>query len=99
MRRAAKVDDNQVELVASMRKIGAKVFHTHQVGKGFPDLVVAYRGVNYLVEVKDPAKFPSERKLTKDEKKFFDSWAGPVFVAETIEHFLEQVKHHEKRVI
>lgn len=98
MRRAAKTDNNQAELVKGLRKIGAKVFPTHTVGKGFPDLVVAFGGHNWLVEVKDPEKPPSGRKLTKDEATFFDLWTAPVFVIHTVEEFLDKTNEHLKRI-
>ncbi len=44
------------------------------MGKGFPDLAVAWQGKNYLFEVKNPNKPPSARKLTPDEQTFFDTW-------------------------
>jgi hypothetical protein len=44
MKRAAKVDINQKEIVAYLRKIGASVAVMSAVGQGFPDLVVGWRG-------------------------------------------------------
>lgn len=49
MRRRARVDDNQAEIVKVLRQLGATVRPTHTVGDGFPDLVVGWRGKNYLV--------------------------------------------------
>jgi len=98
-RRAARTDGNHAGLVKELRAIGANVFDASGFGEGFPDLVVAYQRVNYLVEVKDPDKPPSKRKLTPAQKKFFAAWAGPRFVVETLEGFLEEVNRHEKRVV
>jgi len=92
MRRAAKIDDNQKEIVDYLRKIGATVRSTAAIGQGFPDLVIGYKGQNFLVEVKDGSKVPSKRKLKPDEQAFFDSWAGHVFVIERIEDWQEQLK-------
>ena len=86
MRRAAKVDDNQAEIVKAFRAMGATVFPTHRVGQGFPDLVVGYKGKNYLVEVKDGKKFKSQRALTDDEQKFFNGWKGSIFIVESVDH-------------
>jgi hypothetical protein len=52
VRRAAKVDANQREVVAALRGAGATVQLLHAVGEGCPDLLVGYRGGNYLLEVK-----------------------------------------------
>jgi Holliday junction resolvase len=84
MRRAAKVDDNQSEIVAALRAVGATVQPLHSVGKGCPDLVAGYRGQNFLIEIKDGSKRPSERKLTADQVEWHGGWKGAVHVAETV---------------
>lgn len=84
MRRAAKVDRNQAEIVAAFRKAGASVQPLHGVGQGCPDLAVGFRGVNYMVEVKDGEKPPSARKLTPDQVEWHDAWRGQVCVVNDI---------------
>lgn len=84
MRRAAKVDANQAEIVAAFRRLGASVQCCHAVGGGFPDLVVGFRGLNALVEVKDGSKPPSARKLTSDQIDFHHCWRGEIAVVETV---------------
>lgn len=79
-RRAAAVDANQPEIVKDLRKAGAIVQHLHMVGKGCPDILVGFRGVNYLLEIKDGAKPPSARKLTKDEATWHLQWSGTVSI-------------------
>ena len=81
MRRAAKTDANQAEIVAALRKIGASVHDTSAVGRGFPDLVVGMRGRNWLIECKDGSKVPSARKLTPDQIEFKAGWRGHWAVA------------------
>lgn len=80
MRRAARADDNQPEIVAAFRRCGASVQHLHQVGEGCPDIVVGYRGFNALVEIKDGSKPASAQVLTDDEEKFFEEWRGSCHV-------------------
>ncbi len=75
MRRAAKVDDNQKDIVKALRAIGATVRIVTQ-GEGIPDLLVGFRGHTVLMEVKDGDKPPSARKLTEAEQKFFEEWRG-----------------------
>lgn len=89
MRRAARVDANQNEIVQALRDMGASVAITSMVGSGFPDIVVGFRGRNYLIEIKDGSKPSSKRKLTPDEQKFFDTWRGIVFIANDINEALE----------
>ena len=65
----ARVDANQKEIVAELRKLGASAVAIHEIGRGCPDLLVGTLGINYLLEVKDGTKPPSRRRLTPDEAK------------------------------
>lgn len=80
MRRRARTDANQRQIVQALRDRGATVIHLHQLGKGIPDILVGFNGRNYLVELKDGSKPPSKRQLTHDEKQFFSRWQGEVAV-------------------
>lgn len=72
MRRAARRDDNEAEIVAALRKAGAYVRYLDHPC----DLLVGYQNRTVLFEVKDGAKPPSARKLTPLEQKFHDEWTG-----------------------
>ena len=88
MRVRARVDRNQPEIVAGLRKAGAVVHCTHQLGCGFPDVFCNYRGRIFGFEIKDPAQPLSRRQLTDDEKAFLDNWnrcGETIFVIETAE--------------
>ena len=76
MRRAAKVDANQREVVAALRGAGATVQLLHAVGEGCPDLLVGYKGLNLLLEVKDGSKPPSAQKLTPQQEVWHRDWRG-----------------------
>ena len=84
MRRAAKVDDNQREIVAALRSHGATVIHLHAVGKGCPDILVGYRNENYLMEIKDGEKSKGAQKLTPDQVVFFSTFQGRANVVNSI---------------
>ena len=90
MRRAAKADQNQPEIVAEFRRLGWTVAHTHQVGKGFPDIVVARADRIELVEIKDGKKPPSARKLTPDEQQFHDAWPSGIAIVTSVEDVRER---------
>jgi hypothetical protein len=76
VRRAAKVDANQREVVAALRGAGASVQLLHAVGEGCPDLLVGYKGLNMLLEVKDGSKPPSAQKLTPQQEIWHRDWRG-----------------------
>ena len=79
-RMAKRTDSNQTVIVKCLRKLGCSVQILSDVGKGCPDIVVGYRGRNFLFEIKDGEKPPSARKLTEYEQYFFDTWNGQVCI-------------------
>lgn len=93
MRKRAKSDDNQKQLVKTLRGIpGISVSVTSALGDGFPDIVVGYKKQNYLFEIKDGSKPPSQRKLTPDEEKFFSNWFGRIDVVCCLDDVLNILK-------
>jgi hypothetical protein len=86
VRRAAKTDANQREIVAALRGVGASVLPLHRVGQGCPDLLVYYRRF-HLLEVKSGPKEP----LTDDEAAFIATWKGPVAVVSSVDQALKVV--------
>lgn len=91
MRRAARVDANQAEIVAALRKIGCRVMLMQAMGEGFPDLLVSFRGLLTLIEVKDGSKPPSARKLTPAQVKWHAEWGEDVRVVKSIEEAIAAV--------
>lgn len=85
MRRAAKVDATQAEIVSALKGAGATVQHLHSVGQGCPDLVAGYRGRNFLLECKPRIGSPSDRKLRPNQIEWHQGWKGQVAVVETPE--------------
>ena len=96
MRRAARTDTNQAEIVAALRKAGATVQHLHAIGQGTPDLLVGYAGQNFLLEIKDGAKSPSRRRLTPDEEQWHRQWKGQVVVVGDVAEALSTVVYLKK---
>ena len=73
-----KRDANEPEIVEALQAVGASVLRADDV-----DLIVGYRGVNYLMEIKTP-----EGKLNKKQQKFFRSWKGQVNIIRTVDQAL-----------
>lgn len=84
MRRAAKVDANQGEVVSALRAAGIWCHSTAALGNGFPDLLV-WRNGFHLFELKDGTRAASARKLSPMEVAFIASCPGPVHVALCVE--------------
>ena len=64
---------------------------TSQLGNGFVDIVVGYKESNYLIELKDGNKPPSQRKLTPDEIEFHNKWNGQIAVCESLDDVLKVI--------
>ena len=83
MRRAAKIDANQTQVVEALRAAGATVQSLAAVGQGVPDLLVGFQSKTMLMEVKDGRKPPSQRQLTEDQLKWHGAWrGGPVAIVD-----------------
>ena len=88
MRRAARADTNQTEIVAAYRRLGASVQHLHTIGQGCPDLLVGIGGLNVLVEVKH-----GKGKLTPDEERWHDLWRGQVEIGYSVDEAVKRFEH------
>jgi hypothetical protein len=78
-----RTDHNQPLIVRALRSVGATVQPLHTIGRGCPDLLVGFRGVNFVLEVKNPTQKPSDRRLTPDELAWHEAWGGQKAVVET----------------
>lgn len=83
-----KTDQNQKEIVKVLRQVGADVLDLSAVGGGCPDLVVAWRGENVFVEVKNPQ---TRGKLRDTQKEFFDRWRGKKIVVYSADEALQKL--------
>lgn len=90
--RIRRTDGNQTEIVETFRALGASVQHLHIVGKGCPDILVGYMGINSLIEIKDGSKPPSKQALTKEEAEWHDSWRGQVAIISTTDQAIEYLR-------
>jgi hypothetical protein len=83
MRRAAKVDRNQPDIIRALRDIGASVEPIHAVGGGVPDLLVGFRGRTLLMEVKS-----EDGTLTDDQTRWHLSWRGQKAIVRNVDEAL-----------
>ncbi len=85
MRHAAKIDDNQRQIVAALRRAGCTVQSLAAIGKGCPDLLLALGGNVVLAEVKDGAKVASKQHLTADQVKWHADWPAKVWILRNLD--------------
>lgn len=88
MRSRGRIDDNQKQIVKQLRQLGVSVQSLASMGKGVPDLLLGFRGINILIELKDGDKVMSKTKLTTDEKDWHNNWNGRVYVAHSIDEIM-----------
>jgi hypothetical protein len=99
MRQRAKIDENQPDIVKALQQIGCSVQSLAACGNGVPDLLVGYRGVNILLEVKDGAKTASRKKLTPDQLIWHALWSGQVAVVSTVDEAVSMVLFSVRKTI
>ena len=74
--RYTKRDANHGEIVEVLRCYGFSVYDAAHAGRDFPDLVVGFGGVTYLVEIKSSETAP----LTPGQVEFARTWRGSAVV-------------------
>lgn len=83
-----KKDANQDSIADAIKRIGGSVLIVSHLGLGF-DLLVGYRGKNYLIEIKRPGK---RGDLTENERALLSRWRGKYIVVETFTEFMEEME-------
>lgn len=86
-----RADNNQRNIVKILRKFGVWVKILSNEGFGFPDLLCYWRGILFLIEVKDGDK----ATLTPDQKKFHEEFPGKIYILrheEDIQKILSEVE-------
>jgi len=67
----ARVDSKHREIADSLIAFGCSVQSLHKVGNGCPDLLVGYRGREYLLEVKSKGC-----KAKPNQQEWHRTWKG-----------------------
>jgi hypothetical protein len=90
MRLRPRVDSNQKDIAAALMKMGATVFSLAAIGGGCPDLLVGWRGVTYLVEVKG-----EKGKFTPAQEDFYTRWrGGSILCLRTVSDAIDFLRKH-----
>lgn len=78
-----KLDANHNEIAEALRACGASVQSLADVGGGVTDLLVGFRGMNFLLEVKQPGE-----ELRPNQRRWHNLWRGQVATVHTIDEAL-----------
>lgn len=91
MRKFGRTDANHTQIVKTFREMGCSVQSLASIGGGCPDLMVGRCSKMVLVEVKDGAKSPSQRRLTPDEEQWHFKWKSEVHIITSVEEAIKLV--------
>jgi hypothetical protein len=90
-RQAARVDENQSEIVKQLRQLG------FTVQTGMDDILVGARGKTYWFEIKDPDKAVKKSggfkagAIKDSQIKLAAEWKGHYAIVHSLEQILEQI--------
>lgn len=87
--RNPRVDSNQKEVVQALKAIGCGVYTYGPI-----DLLVAYRGLWWMLEVKDGSQPESKKRLTKAEIQYILDCKNraPIYVVESAAQAVELIQ-------
>ena len=84
MRQRARRDTIHADIVAALRAVGASVQDLAAVGGGVPDILVGYRGVNYLMEIKTP-RHTTKAGTHARQQEWHAGWRGSAHYVRSID--------------
>lgn len=93
MRRKAKLDSNQPEIVSQLKAAGYSVVSLASMHKGIPDLLVGKNEITVLIELKST----KNAKLTPDQQKFRECWFGGYYVCRSFDD-VEKVFNEKNKI-
>ena len=92
VKRGGKTDGNHREIVNALRDHGACIIDTSGHGGGFPDLIVGFNGMTFLVEIKNLKTQYGRAGLNKNQQKWKARWTGgPYCIVTDIESAIRAI--------
>ena len=92
-RQAARIDENQPEIVNQLRQLGCSV------QTGMDDILVGYRGKTYWFELKDPEKAVSKKtgeildsQIKPSQVRLKNQWRGHYSIVHSIEQIMNEIR-------
>lgn len=90
--RAHNTDKNQAHIVKLLRQAHFSVQSLHRVGEGCPDLVIAFGGRTWMVEIKQPGE-----ELRANQVLWHQKWRGEILVLRGQEDVVRLLKDIARR--
>ena len=99
MRRKAHLDANHQAIADALVERGARVVSLAGNGKGIPDLLVGWRGVNVLMEVKRPnyrvTRGKNEKQTRQDQEAWALKWTGQYTIVTSADEAIAYLEQHK----
>jgi hypothetical protein len=92
--RQGRPDANQAEIVKAYESVYAGVIDMHEVGFGFPDVLIHLSGWCGLREIKT-----ADGELNDAQKRFMRDWKGPkIEIIRSVDDVIADVTRIRKRL-
>ena len=88
--KAKRVDANQKGIAEQAKELGISYQSLHELGKGCPDAIFGYSGINLFVEIKD-----GKNDLNELQIEYHKNWNGQIVV---IRDIVDLVKEFNERL-
>ena len=86
-----RTDLNHAQVINGLRQAGMAAHSIASVGDGVPDILVGFRGICVVLEVKRYKEEPNQK-----EKDFAARWPGPYAIVNTPEEAILAVEKHAR---
>ena len=84
-----RVDENQKQIIHTFTALGASVLNLSRVGEGCPDILIGYKNVSCLVEIKRN----EQARYTDSQVKFMQNWrGGPISRIDSVDAAIRLIK-------
>lgn len=88
---ATRSNKIELEIWEALRKKGCSVQPLCMLGTDLPDLLIGYRGANWLISIKGGKNLPSNYQFSEDKISWCKNWRGEIFVISTVQEALDIV--------
>ncbi len=87
--KAKKMDINQTDIANQAKTLGISYQSLHELGKGCPDAIFGYAGINLFVEIKS-----GKNDLNDMQIKYHDDWQGQIITIRNISELIQEFHNH-----
>jgi len=83
--KAKRIDANQTDIAEQAKALGISYQSLHELGKGCPDAIFGYAGINLFVEIKD-----GKNKLNEMQIEYHNSWQGQIITIQNTNELITE---------